>query len=251
MTLTQALILGIVEGITEFLPISSTAHLLIAQKLAGIPLTPDLISFDIAIQLGAILAVVVMSGKRLLTHKKLLSLVIIAFVPTALIGLVMYDVVTSILFRSTTGMLLALIVGGVVMILVEKYKKEGTKTELTWKDAFLIGVFQSLAMMPGVSRAAATIIGGMLLGVTRKDAVEFSFLVAIPTMLAATTLDLINNPSILQQETLAPFAVGFLAAFVMALLSIRWLRTFISTNTFTPFGVYRIVVAFALFWIFT
>ncbi|MEQ1849716.1 MAG: undecaprenyl-diphosphatase UppP [Candidatus Peribacteraceae bacterium] len=249
MLLWHALLLGIVEGITEFLPISSTAHLLLTQKLLGVPFTADLASFDIAIQMGAILAVIISSGKRFIIEKRMIGLVALSFVPTALIGLLMHDIVTSVLFQNTSGMLIALVVGGLVMIIVERVLPPRTRERLTWKDALLVGILQSIAMMPGVSRSGATIIGAMLLGITRREAVEFSFLIAIPTMMAATGLDLVKNPSILTSDPV-PFAIGFVAAFVTALFVIKWLRTFISTHDFTAFGIYRIVVALGLFWIF-
>lgn len=248
MTILQAVLLGGVEGITEFLPISSTAHLLLTQQLLGIPFTRDLASFDIAIQLGAIVAVLLLSGKRLLQSRKMMGLVLAAFIPTAIIGLVLHDMVTTIFFQSTSSMLLALIIGGIVMIVVEKYKKPGSKVELTWKDAVIVGVLQTLAMLPGVSRSGATIIGAMLLGLTRKEAVEFSFLIAIPTMAAATGLDLLKNPSVLTDNP-APLLTGFVVAFLTALFAIQWLRRYVSTHDFTPFGIYRILIGLGLFWV--
>jgi undecaprenyl-diphosphatase len=248
MSIGIALLLGIVEGITEFLPVSSTAHLLLTQKLLGMPFSANLASFDIAIQMGAILAVLLTAGKRLLIERRMIGLTLAAFVPTAILGALLHGSVTSILFQSTGTMLTALAIGGVIMILVEQRRRTSPTAALTYTMAIVIGIIQSIAMVPGVSRSGATIIGSMLLGLSRRDAVEFSFLVAIPTMLAATSLDLMKNPTVLTDSPLT-LSVGFLAAFVTAFLSIKWLRRFIESHTFTGFGIYRIIIALGLFWI--
>lgn len=249
MTLLHSLLLGCVEGVTEFLPVSSTAHLLLTQTLLGLPLTENLKSFDIAIQLGAILAVVLLSGKRLVTDRKMILLVLTAFVPTALIGFLLHDFVRGALFESTKGILLALMIGGIVLIVVEQWKRRSVSDRITGKQAFLIGVLQTVSMMPGVSRSGATIVAALLLGISRKEAVEFSFLIAIPTMAAATGLDLLKNPGVLSAGNLPTLGVGFVAAFVTAFFVIKWLRAFIETHTFVPFGIYRILIGFGLMWL--
>ncbi len=252
MTMFHALILGIVEGLTEFLPVSSTGHLILAGHLLGLPATAFLKSFDITIQLGAILAVVALYAKRLLVDRALLERVIVAFIPTGLIGFFVYPFVKQVLLSSTNVVAWSLLVGGIIIILFERSyipkEKGGTDLSiLSYSQAALIGLFQSLSIIPGVSRAAATMIGGMTLGISRKSIVEFSFLLAIPTMLAATGYDLLKNASSFSSDQFSLLAVGFVTSFIVALVAIRFLIRFIQTHTFAPFGIYRIVVA-VLFW---
>ncbi len=246
----EALLLGVVEGITEFLPISSTGHLILVSHLLGLSSTEFLKSFEIIIQLGAILAVFVLYGKRLLTSWETIKRVVVAFIPTAVLGFLAYPYIKQFLGSEST-VLWALAIGGVALILFERWHKEDTSQPedalISYRSAFLIGLFQSVAFIPGVSRAAATIIGGLVLGLRRKAAVEFSFLLAIPTMAAATGFDLIKNASAFDVSQFGLLAVGFIAAFVVALFAIKWLLRVIQTRTFIPFGVYRIVVALLFF----
>ncbi|MFH1866572.1 MAG: undecaprenyl-diphosphate phosphatase [Patescibacteria group bacterium] len=249
----QTIILGIVEGITEFLPISSTGHLILTSKLLNLPPTDWLKSFEIAIQLGAILAVVVLYWRSLLVNWQILKKIIIAFIPTAIIGLALYQVVKQYLLGSHTVVLWALLIGGAGLIVFELwYKNKLVKVneleEISYPQALLIGLAQSLAIVPGVSRAAATIVGGLILGLGRKTIVEFSFLLAVPTMLAATGLDLLKSAGSWSSGQFGILAIGFVTSFVVALLSIKWLIQFIQKHTFISFGVYRILIAL-IFWL--
>ncbi len=252
MTYIHSIILGIVEGITEFLPISSTGHLMLASHLLNLPQTNFLKTFEIAIQLGAILAVVVLYFKKVFSSKSLFWKIGTAFLPTAVIGFALYKVIKNFFFEEIRIVLWSLLIGGILIILFELYHKrhEGLikSSELeaiTYRQAFLIGLFQSLAVIPGVSRAAATIIGGLALGLSRRAIVEFSFLLAVPTMLAASGYDLYKNAPSFSNNEFGLLAIGFIVSFLMALLAIRFLMRFIRTNTFIPFGIYRIILALA------
>ncbi|MCK9363067.1 MAG: undecaprenyl-diphosphate phosphatase [Syntrophales bacterium] len=255
MEITTALILGIVEGFSEFLPISSTGHLILAGKLLGLAESDFVKSFDIAIQLGAILSVVVLYWRELLVNWETIKKVAVAFLPTGVIGFVLYKIIKNILLGSTAVVLWSLLIGGIILIVFEmlhREKDDATKSlsEITYMQSFLIGVFQSLAVIPGVSRSAATIVGGLILGMKRTIIVEFSFLLAVPTMLAATVYDLYKNGAIFSVLQLNYLAVGFLTSFIVALASIKFLIRFVQNHTFILFGIYRIalvLVWFALF----
>jgi undecaprenyl-diphosphatase len=247
MNTLHAIILGIVEGITEFLPISSTGHLILANKFLGITETDFVKSFDIFIQLGAIFAVLAYRGLALKSWK-VFSRVALAFIPTGIVGLAVYPFVKKVLLGNTSIVLWSLLIGGLALIAFEKWhNKKATDIaqieHISYKQAVGVGCFQTLAIIPGVSRSAATIVGGMLLGISRETIVEFSFLLAIPTMAAATGLDLIKSHSLLSGGNVGLLVVGFVASFISALLAIRWLLTFIKKHTFTPFGIYRVVLA--------
>jgi len=252
MTFFHALILGIVEGITEFLPVSSTGHLILTSKLLGLSPTDFLKSFEVIIQLGAILAVFVLYGKRLFTSWELFKRVAVAFIPTAVLGLALYKIVKSFL-GSESVVLWALALGGLALILFERFHREpadaGVDTLISYKQAIIIGVVQSLAFIPGVSRSAATIVGGLALGLRRKAAVEFSFLLAIPTMVAATGLDLIKGGAGFSGSQFSLLATGFIAAFVVAIFAIKWLLKIVQSRTFIPFGMYRILIALIFFFV--
>ncbi len=245
----QAIILGIVEGITEFLPISSTGHLTLTANLLNLPDTEFWKSFEIAIQLGAILSVVVLYWNKIWSSRTLFLKVATAFVPTAIIGLIFYSLIKKFLLGNTIVVLVALLVGGILMIIFEKWysKKpqlpENNLEDISYKQAGLIGLFQSLAIVPGVSRAAATIIGGLLLGLNRKTIIEFSFLLAVPTMAAATGLDLIKSNFAFSQSEWVTLAFGFVTSFIVALFAIKFLLRFIKNHTFEGFGWYRIILA--------
>lgn len=254
MTYLHALILAIVEGLTEFLPVSSTAHLVLAGKLLQLQETEFLKSFDIAVQLGAILAVASLWFRRLLTDRELVKRVLVAFLPTGVLGLVFYKLVKTFLLGNTNVILASLLIGGILLIAFEffhrKDGKEGVEVQaITYKQAFGIGLFQAVAMIPGVSRSAATILGGMLLGLKRKTAVEFSFLIAIPTMGAAVALDLVKSAGSFSQDQFGIMLFGGVISFVIALLSVKALTAFVRRHTFLVFGVYRIALAIGLFWI--
>ncbi|HTY40099.1 MAG TPA: undecaprenyl-diphosphate phosphatase [Candidatus Paceibacterota bacterium] len=244
-----ALILGLVEGFTEFLPISSTAHLIIATRLLGFAQSEFAKTFDIAIQSGAILAVVALYWRRFL-DVELLKKLVAAFIPTGILGLLFYKVVKNYLLGSMTVVLWSLAVGGLLIIIFENfYKKEMARIsdarQMTYGQAALIGVAQSVAMIPGVSRAAATAVGGMLLGVSREAIVEFSFLLAVPTMLAATGLDLVKSAGEFSAAQFDVLGIGFVVSFLMAIVSIKFLLNYIRRHTFTAFGVYRMALVLA------
>jgi undecaprenyl-diphosphatase len=252
MTILHSLILGIVEGITEFLPISSTGHLILASALLKIPQTEFLKSFEIVIQLGAIFAVVVLYFKQLL-RIDIIKKLIVAFIPTGIIGLALYKIVKTHLLGNEYLVLLMLALGGIALIVFELLHKEDPAAphgieSISYKQSFLVGLFQSIAIIPGVSRSAATIVGGLLIGIPRATILEFSFLLAVPTMAAATGLDLFKHYSAFSSADFGVLAIGFITSFIVAMLSIRFLLSFVRTRTFISFGVYRIVLAL-LFWL--
>ncbi len=254
MNLWHAFILGVVEGVSEFLPISSTGHLILASRLLGLDASEFLKSFEISIQLAAILAVVVLYWKTLLADREALKRVMVAFVPAAILGFLFYKSIKKYLLGNEIVVVISLIAGGIFLIVFElmhreKESADGEVRTLSKRKAFWIGAFQSLAIVPGVSRSAATIVGGLLLGLKRKTIVEFSFLLAVPTMLAATAYDLLKSASTFSMDQFAVLATGGITSFVVAILSIRFLLGFINRHTFIWFGVYRIVAAL-LFWFF-
>lgn len=253
MNLFDAAILGLVEGITEFLPISSTGHLILASTLLHLPSTAFLKSFEIAIQLGAILAVPVLYFRSFLSRTTLLKL-IVAFIPTGIIGLIAYHFVKTYLLGNDAVVVWSLALGGLALIVFEWWQKgreqpEGTVVQITYRQAFFVGLFQSIAIIPGVSRSAASIVGGLALGIPRAAIVEFSFLLAVPTMLAATGLDLVKNAGAFASADFMLLAVGFIVSFIVALASIRFLLAYIRRYSFIPFGVYRILAALAFFFL--
>jgi len=252
MTYLHALILGIIEGISEFLPISSTGHLILTSSLLHLKQTDFQKSFEIAIQLGAILSVVVLYWRALLVNYEILKRVITAFIPTAILGLIFYKIIKRVLLGSNMVVLCSFLIGGIFLILFELWhqEKEGGSEELSdisYLKSFIIGLCQSVAMIPGVSRSAATIIGGLILGIKRKTIVEFSFLLAVPTMAAATGLDLMKSGAHFSTEEFYLLLTGFVSSFIVALLSIKWLTHFIKNHTFISFGIYRILI-FLFFW---
>jgi len=248
MSFLSSVILGIIEGISEFLPISSTGHLILTAHLLKLEQTTFLKSFEIAIQLGAILSVAALYWRSLVIDFKILKRVVVAFIPTAILGFIFYPIIKKFLLGSYHIVVWALLLGGIFLIIFELLyrEKENAKDEIasiTFKQSFLIGIFQSLAIVPGVSRAAATIIGGLILGLKRKTIVEFSFLLAVPTMGAAVALDLIKSASTFTSGELLFLLIGFFVSFIVALLSIKFLLSFIKNHNFIPFGIYRIVLA--------
>lgn len=252
MDLLSVFIFGIVEGISEFLPISSTGHLMLTAHLLGIRQTEFIKSFEIVIQLGAIGAVAGLYWKTLLKRWDVWKRILLAFLPTAFLGAFFYKIIKKFLLGNNEIVLWALFLGGIFLIIFELLfrKKEnvtGAITSISYGQSFCIGVFQSFAMVPGVSRAAATIIGGLSLGLTRKTVVEFSFLLAIPTMLAATALDLVKSAHTFNAQQFHLLFTGFCVSFAVAIIAIRFLLFFIKRHNFIPFGIYRIFVAI-LFW---
>lgn len=255
MDLFHSLILGIVEGITEFLPISSTGHLILASNLLKIQQTEFVKTFEIAIQSGAILAVIVLYGRKLLENFDIVKKIIVAFIPTAVIGFLLYKVIKQYLIGNSEVVLISLLVGGVALIgaelLFRRRNPSGqlsnVKGHMSYEQALVIGFFQSIAVIPGVSRSASTIVGGMLVGLDRKVATEFSFLLAVPTMLAATALDLKSSSFKFHSNEWLTLTVGFITSFTVALIAIKWLLKYVQSNNFILFGVYRIILAILYF----
>ena len=260
--LFKAFVLGLVEGATEFLPISSTGHLIIAGDLLNFNDGKGNV-FEIVIQLGAILAVCFEFRKRLIntishvfnepSAQGFAINLIIAFMPAALLGLAFHDFIKQYLF-SPISVAIALIVGGFAILLVEKFTSH-TATQtiegISKKQALQIGLAQSLALVPGVSRAGATILGGMVFGLTRQTATEFSFFLAIPIMFAATGYDVLKSWHLLNMADFPMFAVGFITAFFSALLVIKVLIKYVANHDFTGFAWYRIIfgtIVLAYFW---
>ncbi len=248
MDLIYSVIFGIVEGFTEFLPVSSTGHLILTAKILNLQQTNFLKSFEIAIQLGAIAAVVVLYGRRFLKDAEVIKRIITAFIPTAVIGLSAYGFIKNSLLGNDNVVIWSLMIGGIILIIFEVLfgEKDDSLDEIkkiSYKQSFFIGVFQSLAIIPGVSRAAATIVGGLLLGLRRKTIVEFSFLLAVPTMLAATSLDLYKNIHSFSLDQFTFLAVGFITSFVVAVFAIKFLLKYIKNHNFVIFGIYRILIA--------
>lgn len=256
MNIFHALILSFVEGVTEFLPISSTGHMVLISHILNISQTEFVKSFEIMIQPGAILAVVILYWKRLL-NTKIWPQTIVAFLPAAGIGLLFYKLIKSYLIGNSLITVIALSLGGIAFIAIEYWHKklpEGKQVaeieKLSLKNAFIIGVFQSVSVIPGVSRAGATILGALLLGVNRKTAAEFSFILAIPTMFAASALDIVKTHLSFSMSELSILALGFIASFIVALTTVKLFIKYIEKHDFVPFGVYRIAVAVIFFLLF-
>ena len=254
MNFAHAVILGIVEGLTEFLPISSTGHLILTAKLLGLPQTEFLKSFEISIQVGAIFAVATLYGKTFLTDRPALWRVLTAFLPTAVAGFLLHKIIKQFLFSGTGVVLWSLFLGGIILLAFDRCHSEKENCVKKTSDippakAFGIGLIQSLAMVPGVSRSGATVVGGMLLGLDRKTTVEFSFLLAAPTLLAATALDIWKNGSTFDPSAWSLLLVGALVSFIVALVSMKFFLKFVQQHKhgFAAFGIYRIGVAL-VFW---
>ncbi|MFN4219894.1 MAG: undecaprenyl-diphosphate phosphatase [bacterium] len=256
MELWQAIVLGIVEGITEFLPISSTGHLILASHIMGIPQNEFVKTFQIFIQFGAILAVIVLYFKKLVKNIEIWKRIIIAFIPTGILGLIFYKFIKNYLIGNDVVVVFALITGGIILIIADRYSGKFFRyseiEKMGFWEVFIIGVFQSLAMVPGVSRSGATIIGGMFMGFDRKTAAEFSFLLAIPTMLTASSFDLVKSYHSFGLQDFHILMVGFVVSFITALLTVKALVNFLSKNSFLGFGIYRIILAsiYAKYFIF-
>lgn len=253
MNILQAVFLSIVEGITEFLPISSTGHLILVSNLLKIEQTEFVKSFEIIIQLGAILAVVVIYFKKLFSYLNLnlYFKLFIAFLPSAIFGLFFYKYIKMYLIGNTSVVVWSLLIGGIAMLLFERFFKPNiqyTIYNIPLSKLIIIGLFQIVSMIPGTSRALMTIFGGMVVGMNRKEATEFSFLLAIPTMLGASVLDLYKTElsvwSILDYKLLV---IGFVGSFLTAYVVIKWLIKFVQNNNFKIFGWYRILLAILFF----
>ncbi|MBI2621290.1 MAG: undecaprenyl-diphosphatase UppP [Candidatus Levybacteria bacterium] len=253
MGIIQTLILSAIEGITEFLPVSSTGHLILTSHVLSIEQTEFVKSFLIIIQLGAILSVVTLYFRRL-TNVKIWPKIIAGFIPSAVVGLLLYSFIKESLIGNILVTVAALFVGGFAFIGIELWDRQREKSydfkDLTTKKAFLIGLFQSISIIPGVSRAGASILGGLILGFNRKASTEFSFLLAVPTMLGATSLDVFKTRLNFSNSELVVLSIGFIASYLFALLAVKFLIDYIKNHTFIAFGVYRIIIAIVFYLIF-
>ena len=258
--LLKAFILGIVEGLTEFLPISSTGHLIIASDLMGVNDEKGKV-FDIVIQLGAILAVVweyrtrfaaaFLGITRDAKQQRFVINLFVAFLPAAFFGLLLQKQIKAFLFNPTS-VAIALIVGALIIFWVESRPADKVQARvsdvdaMSWRDALKVGFAQCVALIPGVSRSGATIIGGMLFGLTRQAATQFSFFLAVPIMFAATSYELVKNWHLFSAADLGPFAIGFIVSFVFALIAVRALIRFVASHDFKAFAWYRIALGTAV-----
>jgi undecaprenyl-diphosphatase len=256
------LLLGLVEGITEFIPVSSTGHLIIAGHLLGYE-GERAATFEIFIQLGAILAVVFLykdTFLQLFTRRRArglagthgLLMLALTTLPILVVGFLLHGIIKKYLFNNTNVVAIGLTVGGVAIILIERWRPRPRcygLGALRWREALTVGLFQCLAVWPGTSRAAATILGGMLIGVERKTAAEYSFLAAVPAMCAAVGYDLLKSRSILHASDIPGFALGFVVAFIAAAIAVKGFIRLLGSHTLSAFGWYRIVVALGIFFL--
>jgi undecaprenyl-diphosphatase len=236
----HTIILGIVEGLTEFIPVSSTAHILLTSHLLGITQTQFIEALSICIQSGAILAVVWFFWKTVLQNTSLIGKVIVAFIPTGIIGVTLYPLIKTLL-GSTAVIGAALIVGGAGLLLIKPIDDSTRVADVTYKQAFWIGLMQTLSFIPGISRAGATLIGGTLLGIPRTTIVSFSFLLAIPTILGASVVE-IRHVSGITGSQWAIIGLGTIVAFVVAVLTIKFFINLLTKKPLSWFGWYRIVI---------
>ena len=246
LTLLETIIIAIVEGLTEFLPVSSTGHMVITQSLLGVESTEFVKAFTFIIQFGAILSVVVLYWKRFLHRYDFYWKLLVAFIPAAVLGLLFSDAIDAML-ESVTVVAVMLILGGIFMLFCDRIWGNGSEdTPLTEKRAFMIGLFQCISMIPGVSRSMATIVGGMAQKLTRRAAAEFSFFLAVPTMFAATLFKMLklfmDGGTEILVNNLPALIIGNVVAFIVALLAIKFFISFVTKYGFKAFGWYRIVV---------
>ena len=247
MGLIEAVILAIVEGLTEYIPVSSTGHMIIASSFMGIESDKFVKLFTVCIQLGAIMAVVVLYWKRFFRTVGFYYKLFVAFIPAVILGLLFKDQIDGLL-ENVVVVAFALIIGGIVLVFIDKFFDKGktdSEDKTTYKNALVIGLFQTISMIPGVSRSAASIIGGMSQGLTRKAAAEFSFFLAVPTMFAATVkslYDFFDDGGIVTAEQWKLFAIGNIIAFIVAIIAIRFMINILTKYGFKFFGYYRIVL---------
>jgi len=253
MDIIHAIILGIVEGITEFLPISSTGHLIITGEALGVDQNKATNAFHVIIQLSAILAVIAnYKDKFSLKHFDLWIKITIAFIPIAIIGLLFSDQIKSLF--SVKVVAIMFIIGGIVFLILEHFQKSATpKTldveDISYKQAIWIGIAQMFAVIPGTSRAGSTIVGALLVGLSRKASAEFSFLLALPVLAAASGLDLFKHHKEFAGENLMPLIVGFVVSFIVAYLTMKLFIRFLEKFTFVGFGIYRIIFGVILLYL--
>ena len=251
MTIIEAIVIAVVEGITEFLPISSTGHMIITEALLGVNMDEFTKAFTVNIQFGAILSVVVLYWKRFLQSWTFYQKLFVAFLPAAVIGLLASDFIDSLL-ENVLVVAITMFIGGILLLFVDKwFNKDNPDQEVTYPKALKIGFWQCIAMIPGVSRSAASIIGGMQQKLNRTNAAEFSFFLAVPTMAAASGYKLLkillepNGVSMLK-ENLTTLLIGNIVAFIVAMIAIKTFITFLQKHGFKVFGWYRIVVGLVL-----
>ncbi|WP_457564969.1 undecaprenyl-diphosphate phosphatase [Caminibacter sp.] len=253
MTIIESVILGIVEGVTEFLPISSTAHMILVSTLLGLKQTVQNVAFEVIIQLGATLAIVMIYLDKInFKEIELWKKVILAFFPLAIIGFLLRHQIKELFNLTTVAWMF--IIGGIVFFIVEKfYSQEKVKVDkvekVNYRQALIIGFFQVFALIPGTSRSGATIVGGMLSGLSRKTAADFSFLLAIPTMFAASGYEFVKNISSFKDQNLLVLGVGFVVSFISCYIAVKWFLNFVKKYTLVPFGIYRIVVGILLLYL--
>ena len=248
MNTLQAIVLAIIEGFTEFLPVSSTGHMIIASSFFGIAQDDFTKLFTIVIQLGAILSVVILYFKRFFQSLDFYYKLAVAFVPAVVLGLALSDVIDQLLENPVT-VAVSLLLGGIILLKVDDWFNNSEETEITYLQAFKIGLFQCLAMIPGVSRSGASIVGGMSQKLARTSAAEFSFFLAVPTMFGATAkkcYDYYKAGFVLTNDQINLLVIGNIIAFIVALLAIKSFIGFLSKKGFKIFGYYRIVVGIAL-----
>lgn len=251
-----AAVLGILEGLTEFIPVSSTGHILLAGHFLGFD-SPGR-SFEVLIQLGALLAVLGVYASRIAriaaaaphdpAARRFVAAVLLAFAPAVVVGVLAHDVIKTVLFETPMLIAVMLVLGGIVLLWVDRIARDPVYTraeDFPLAMAFKIGLIQCLAMIPGVSRSGATIVGGLLLGADKRAAAEFSFFLAMPTMLGAFAYDLMKNRDLLDAAALGNIAVGFVAALITASIVVRWLLNYVSRHGYALFGWWRIVVGLA------
>jgi undecaprenyl-diphosphatase len=245
MGILEAVILAIVEGITEYLPVSSTGHMIIASSILGIQSDEFVKMFTVAIQFGAILSVIVLYWKRFFQTFDFYLKLAIAFLPAAVLGFLLNDFIDSLL-ENVIVVAISLLLGGILLLFIDKWldNESSNDDEVTWKKALTIGFFQVIAMIPGVSRSAATIIGGLSQKLTRKAAAEFSFFLAVPTMFAATGYKMLkyHKEFGFNADNIPVLMIGNVVAFIVALIAIKGFIAFLTKNGFKVFGWYRIIV---------
>jgi len=248
MNYWEAIVLTIIEGLTEFLPVSSTGHMIIASSFFGIAQEEFTKLFTIAIQLGTILSVVVLYFKRFFQTIEFYKKLFVAFLPAVVLGLMFNDLIDKLL-ESPVTVAISLIIGGAILIKVDAWFGQGTDTKVNYKTALLIGFFQCLAMIPGVSRSGASIVGGMSQKLSRTAAAEFSFFLAVPTMLGATakkSFDYYQDGFLLTQEHINLLILGNVIGFFVALVAIKTFINYLSRNGFKGFGYYRVIIGLLL-----
>jgi undecaprenyl-diphosphatase len=248
MTLTEAIILAIIEGITEFLPISSTGHMIIASSIMGIAADDFTKTFTVSIQFGAILSVIVLYWKRFFQSLDFYFKLFVAFIPAVIFGLLLNDLIDAML-GNVLVVAISLLIGGIILVFIDNLVKQHAEPEkgekITYPTALKVGLFQVIAMIPGVSRSAATIIGGMMQGLSRKTAAEFSFFLAVPTMFAATVykvFDFYKSGVTVQEDQITLLVVGNVIAFIVAILAIRSFINALTKYGLRMYGYYRIGV---------